>query len=158
MEQLKAASICIRLYRNRLAGRIRSIEVVRAVASSGSVAAWAWWQAYPLLWGGIIAAAPVIDATKHVFPLARLHRSANDLTVALEFLFIDAQLEWEKIFTGRVSDVTIMDRCAKLRKLQLEAERKHFPEGFEPDAALIELATQEANDYFLLTYTEEHRL
>ena len=51
-----------------------------------------------------------------------------------------------------------MDRCAKLRKLQLEAERKHFPEGFEPDAALIELATQEANDYFLLTYTEEHRL
>lgn len=72
MEQLKAASVCIRLYRNRLARWVRGVELVRAVASSGSIAAWAWWKDYPLLWGGIIAGAQVLDATKHVFPFARL--------------------------------------------------------------------------------------
>ena len=155
MEQLKAASICIRLHRNRLARWVRGVELVRAVASSGSIAAWAWWREYPLLWGGIIAGAQVLDATKHVFPFARIHRASSDLTISLELLFIDAQLEWEKIHSGRVPEATIMDRCAKLRRLQLEAERKHFPEGFEPDPALIELATQEARAYFLLNYAEE---
>lgn len=155
MEQLKAASVCIRLYRNRLARWVRGVELVRAVASSGSIAAWAWWKDYPLLWGGIIAGAQVLDATKHVFPFARQHRAASDLTVALELLFIDAQLEWEKIYTGRVPEATIMDRCTKLRKLQLEAERKHFPEGFEPSQKLIDLATEETRAYVLLTYSEE---
>ncbi len=155
MEQLKAASVCIRLYRNRLARWVRGVELVRAVASSGSIAAWAWWKDYPLLWGGIIAGAQVLDATKHVFPFARQHRAASDLTVALELLFIDAQLEWEKIYTGRLPEATIMDRYTKLRKLQLEAERKHFPEGFEPSQKLIDLATEEARAYVLLTYSEE---
>jgi hypothetical protein len=155
MEQLKAASVCIRLIRNRLARWVRGVELVRALASSGSIAAWAWWKDYPLVWGGIIAAAQVLDATKQVFPFTRTHKAASDLTVALELLFIDTQLEWERIYTGRVPEEAIMDRCAKLRKLQLEAERKHFPEGFRPSQKLIQLATEETRDYFLLMYPED---
>lgn len=155
MEQLKAASVCIRLHRNQLARWVRGIELLRAVASSGSIAAWAVWKDLPLLWGGIIALAQVLDATKHVFPFVKQHKSASDLTVALELLFIDAQYEWEKIYEGRVPAATIMDRCTKLRKLQLEAERKHFPEGFEPSQRLIDLATEETRSYIKLTYPEE---
>jgi hypothetical protein len=155
MEQLKAASVCIRLTRNRLARWVRGVELVRALASSGSIAAWAWWKDYPLVWGGIIAAAQLLDATKQVFPFTRTQKAASDLTVALELLFIDTQLEWERIYTGRVPEEAIMDRCAKLRKLQLEAERKHFPEGFQPSQKLIQLATEETRDYFLLMYPED---
>jgi hypothetical protein len=37
----------------------------------------------------------------------------------------------------------------------LEAEQKHFPEGFEPDRKIVALATEETRTYFLLTYDLE---
>ena len=58
-------------------------------------------------------------------------------------------------YLGNLSEAEINKRRTKLRKLQLDAERKHFPEGFAPGAKLIQLATEEARAYFTLTYTEE---
>ncbi|GAB6973664.1 hypothetical protein [Methylobacterium phyllosphaerae] len=152
LEQLKAASICIRLYRNRLAWQVRLVEIIKVVASSGGIAGWAVFTQYPLIWSGIIASAQLLDALKNVFPFARNHKSASDLTVAFELLWIDAEEEWENIYLGRLSEDAIIKRRTRLRKLQLEAERKYFPEGFNPSDGLVRLATEEANTYFKLTY------
>jgi hypothetical protein len=154
LEQLKAASVCIRLCRNQLARRVRAVDLVKAIASSGALAGWVVWRDYPFLWSGIIAAAQLLDATKHVFPFARQHKAAGELTVALELLFIDAQYEWERIYEGLVPWEAIMDARRKMQTLQLEAERKHFPEGFEPPRGLIALAAEEARTYITLTYGE----
>ena len=54
----------------------------------------------PFLWSGIIAAAQLLDATKHIFPFSRQHKAASDLTVALELLCIDAGAEWERHLCG----------------------------------------------------------
>ena len=155
LQQLKAACICIRLYRNRLGKRGKAVEIVKAVASSGGIAGWVIWKDYPLVWSGIIAAAQFLDAVKAVFPFAKNHRAASDLTVAMELIYIDAEDEWESIFAGKLQPEAINKRRTKLRKLQLEAEKRHFPEGFEPDAKLIGLATDEANAYFALVFKEE---
>lgn len=149
VEQLKAAAVCIRLYRNHMARRVRLVEIVKAIASSGAIAGWAASRAYPMLWGGIIAAAQLLDALKDVFPFARLHRQAASLTVALELLVIDAEDVWEKIHIGKIGDEDIIERRTRLRKLQLEAEQRHFPEGFDPGKKIIALATEEATAYFL---------
>jgi hypothetical protein len=152
--QLKAAAICIRLYRNRLARWVRRVEVIKAIGSSGGIAGWVIWKDWPFLWTGIIAASQFLDATKHVFPFARQHKAASDLTVALELLCIDAEAEWESIYPGKIPNEGITERKARLARLQLEAEHKHFPEGFEPSQKLIDLATEEANAYFSMTYGE----
>jgi hypothetical protein len=152
MEQLKAASVCIRLCRNQLAKRVRAVELVKVIGSSGGIAGWVVWKEYPLVWSGIIAAAQLLDAIKHVFPFAKDHKSASDLTVALELLFIDAQYEWEKIYAGKMSDEDIMSARRKMQRLRLEAERKHFPEGFEPPTKLVTLAAKETQAYMMLTY------
>jgi hypothetical protein len=51
--QLKAASICIllyrRLYRNRLGRWVRFIELVKVVGSGGAIAGWIVWRDWPLL-------------------------------------------------------------------------------------------------------------
>ena len=154
--QLKAASICIRLHRNRLARWVRAVELIKAVGSCGGIAAWVVWSDWPFLWSGIIASCQVLDATKHVFPFAKQHKAASDLTVALEFLCIDAEAEWESIYAGKIPNEGITERRTRLARLQLEAEHKHFPEGFAPSPALIELATREASDYIALTYGEDH--
>lgn len=153
LQQLKAASVCIRLYRNQLAWRVRAVEVVKAVASSGSIAGWVVFREYPFLWSSIIVAAQLLDALKNVFPFARNHKSASDLTVAMELLWIDAEEEWESIYSGQLSEDKIIKRRTQLRKLQLDAERKYFPEGFQPSEKLVKLATDEASTYFALTYT-----
>ena len=155
IEQLKGAAVCIRLYRNRLARRVRTVEIIKAVASSGAVAGWFASDSYKLLWGCIIAAAQLLDVLKDVFPFAKLHRQAASLTVALELLLIDAEDEWEKIHIGKIVDEAIIERRTRLRKLQLEAEQKHFPEGFEPDRKMVALATEETRTYFLITYDLE---
>ena len=152
--QLKAASICIRLYRNRLAGRVRAVEVIKAVGSSGGIAAWVVWKDWPLLWSGIIAASQLLDATKHIFPFARHHQAAGNLTVALELLCIDAEVEWESIYAAKVPDDGIIESRARLARLRLEAEHKHFPEGFAPGQKLVRLAAAEARAYLVDTYGE----
>jgi hypothetical protein len=154
MEQLKAASVCIRLCRNKLAGRVRAFDLIKAFASSGGIAGWVVWRDYPLLWSAIIAAAQLTDAMKPVFPFARQHKAASDLTVALELLFIDAQYEWERIYAGLAPDEAIMDARRKIQTLRLEAEEKCFPEGFEPPRTLVALAAEEAREYMSLMYDE----
>jgi len=155
LAQLKAACICIRLYRNRLHKLVRLVEVVKVVASSGGIGAWVVWKQYPFVWTAIIAAAQLLDALKGVFPFAKDHRAANDLTVALEVIYIDAEDEWEAIFADNVPDAEITKRRTKLRKLQLEAERKHFPDGIEFPPKIVALANEEAEAYFELTFSEE---
>lgn len=120
-----------------MARRVRTVELIKAIGSSGG-----------------IAASQLLDATKHVFPFARQHKAASDLTVALELLCIDAEAEWESIYAARVPDEAITARKALLAKLQLEAEHRHFPEGFAPGQKLIDLATAEANAYLSITYDE----
>lgn len=155
IEQLKAAAVCIRLYRNQLAQRVRAVEIIKAVASSGAIAGWFAFGSYKLVWGCIIAAAQLLDVLKDVFPFAKLHKQAASLTVALELLLIDAEDEWEKIHIGKIDDETIIERRTRLRKLQLEAEQKQFPEGFEPGRNIVDLATEETRTYFLVTYNLE---
>ncbi len=145
----------MRLYRNQLARRVRALDTLKAVASSGAIGAWIVWRDYPLLWSGIIVAAQVADALKGVFPFTKQHEAASDLTVALEMLCIDAEEEWESIYQGTIAAETINKRRTKLRKLQLDVERKHFPEGFDPGQKLVKLAAEEATAYIEMISTAE---
>jgi hypothetical protein len=148
LQDLKAACICIRLYRNQLGRQLRTLEVLKAIASSGAIAGWVVWRNIPFVWSGVIAAAQLADALKGVFPFARNHKAASDLTVALEVVYIDAEDEWESIYAGRLTAEAITKRRTKLRKLRLSEERRFFPEGVELPNALIQLASQEAEAYF----------
>jgi hypothetical protein len=149
---LKVAAYYIRHYRDHLGNWVTGLGTVRAIASSGGIAAWALWREYAFVWGAIIAAAQVADALKDVFPFSKKHKAANEHAITLGSIFIDAQLEWENIFSGRYTDDEIMSRLHKLRKLQHDAERNTFPDGLKVQESLFARAQQEAGDYFAATY------
>lgn len=152
LKQLKASAIAIRLYRNRMQSRLRWVELIKAIAGNGAIAAWVIFKEHPLLWSGIIAAAQLLDAVKGVFPFSALQKQAGNLTVALELLLIDAQDQWEGIFAGTLTEAEIATALGRIRRLKVEAEHKHFPDGLELPRDIIELATQEARDYFAQNY------
>jgi hypothetical protein len=152
MTELKVASSYIRLYRDYLGKWVTALGVLRAIASSGSIAAWAIWRQYAFVWGAIIAASQVTDALKDVFPFTKRHKAASTHTVTLGAMFIDAQLEWESIFSGRYSDEQIMKMRYKLMKLQHDAESSNFPDGLALNSAYFAQAQREAKEYFKTTY------
>ena len=152
MIELKVATAYIRRYRDYLGKWTTGLGTVKAVASSGGIAGWAIWQEHAFVWGVIIAASQVTDALKDVFPFTKKHKAASAHTIILGSLFIDAQLEWENIFSGRYTDEEIMKRRHKLMKLQHEAERTSFPDGLATRNSLFAQAQQEAESYFKTTY------
>lgn len=150
--ELKVASSYIRVYRDQTARFVTALGVVRAVASSGAIGGWVIWRQQAFVWGCIIAASQVADALKDVFPFAQRHKAASAHLIILDSLFIDAQLEWENVFAGVLTNQQIVDRRHKLAKLQHEAEARHFPDGLPPDPRRFALAQQDAADYFKATY------
>ena len=107
------------------------------------------------MWSGIIGAAQFLDAIKGVFPFTTIHKQASNLTVALELLLVDAQDQWEKIYAGQLTEPEIGAALSRIRRLKVEAEHKHFPDGFELPTSIIELATKETRDYFIHNYAQE---
>jgi hypothetical protein len=152
MIELKVAAGYIRRYRDDVGKRVSTLGTIRAVASSGGIAAWAIWKEHAFIWGAIIAASQVADALKEVFPFTKIHKAASDHTISLNSMFIDAQLEWENIFQGRYTDEQIMSRRFKLMKLQHETERKNFPNGLAEKEVLMAEAEREATEYFTAMY------
>jgi hypothetical protein len=152
MVELKVAASYMRCYRDYLGRWVTRIGVVRAVASSSSIAAWAIWRDYAFLWGAIIAVSQVLDALKDVFPVTKRFKAASEHVVALDSLFIDAQLEWESVFSGAYTDAQIMTRLHKLRKLQHEAECRSFKDGLPLREDLFKQAESEAGTFFRQTY------
>src|SRR5580658_3996807 len=140
MIELKVGAIYIRLYRDALGTWVTGLGALKAIASSGSIAAWVVWKEYAFAWGAIIAASQLVDALKDVFPFTKAHKAASDHAVILGSIFIDAQLEWENIFSGRYTDEQIANRRHKLMKLQHDAEQKSFPNGLAPRKAIFDEA------------------
>jgi hypothetical protein len=155
MIELKVAASYMRLYRDDLGTWVARLAILKAVASSGSVAGWVVWKEYAFVWGAIIAVSQLADALKDVFPFTKTHKAASEVAVVLGAMFIDAQLEWENIFSGRHTDDQIVNRRYKLTKLQHATEQKSFPHGLPFKKALFEAAQAEATGYFATTYGVE---
>jgi hypothetical protein len=92
------------------------------------------------------------DALKDVFPFTKKQKAASVHAIALSSMFIDAQLEWENIFSGKYTDEEIMNRRHNLMKLQHDAERGNFSDGLAVNDGLFSEAQQEATEYFKATY------
>jgi hypothetical protein len=155
MVELKVAASYICRYRDYLGKWVAGVGTVRAIASSSSIAAWAVWKEYAFIWGLIIAVSQVLDALKEVFPFTKRYKAASGHSVALDSLFIDAQLEWEGIFSGRYTNEQIVSRLHKLRKLQHDAEVRSFSNGLPIREELFRQAQEEARAFFVSTYGVE---
>ncbi|HUB11704.1 MAG TPA: hypothetical protein VMB34_07075 [Acetobacteraceae bacterium] len=146
--QLKVSCEYIRRYRDSLGAWVTRFAVIRAVVSVSALGTWAAVKAYPMVWGGIIAAAQVADALQSAVPFSARFRSTNALLVALEALLIDCQMEWEDIYAGRLDENEINKRRHAMMKLRHEAEVKNLPNGLPVRSKLFRLAEDDAAAYF----------
>jgi hypothetical protein len=121
----------------------------------GALGTWAAVKAYPMVWGGVIAAAAVVDALQNTVPFAMHLRGTNTLCVSLEALFIDALMAWEDVRAGRFDEHELKTRRHTLMKLRHETEVKALPNGLPLRKKPFELAETDAFAYFNVTYHQE---
>ena len=150
--ELKVACEYVRRYRDSLAAWQTRFAVIRAVVSVSALGTWAAVKSYPMVWGGIIAAAQVADALQNAIPFAARFRGTNALCATLDALFIDCQMEWEDIYAGRLDEAEIIKRRHKLMTLRLDADQKNLPNALPVKAKLLKLAKEDATTYFQTTF------
>ena len=124
------------------------LAFIKAIATSSTIAGWAIWQNYAIIWGTIIAASQLIDALKDVFPHAKSRKSSAELANVLNGLFIDARVDFERICSGSIAPEDANASLSKLQKLRNEAESKYFPEGIVKKAWLKAEARRETIAFF----------
>ncbi|HLY46549.1 MAG TPA: hypothetical protein VKQ73_13285 [Stellaceae bacterium] len=154
--QLKVRCEYTRRYRNTLSAWVTRIAILRAVASSGSIAGWVIWREYAFVWGAIIAASQLADALRDAIPYTARQKASNALLTDLDALFIEALFEWEGVFSAKFTNEEITERRRKLMQLQHEFDGKHFPTGNLPSRPdLLALAEQDAIAYLEAMFREE---
>ena len=94
----------------------RTLNIILALTSSASVAAWAIWQMYPLLWSLIIAISQVISVAKPYFPFSKYVRELNSKSVVLENFVIEFERLWSKMQTKRISEDSAEETHFEMKK------------------------------------------
>lgn len=85
----------------------RNINIFLALASSGSIAAWAVWQDYPIVWSSIIAFSQVITTIKPYFPYSKVIKELNSRCYKVDLLNIEYERFWNKISRGVLTEDTM---------------------------------------------------
>jgi hypothetical protein len=150
--QLKVSCEYIRRYRDSLGAWVTRFAVIRAVVSVSALGTWAAVKSYPMVWGGIIAAAQVADALQNAIPFTARYRGTSALVATLDALLVDCLMEWEDIYAGRLDEGEIAKRRHAMMKHRHEADAKNLPGGLPVRRKLFSLAETDAATYFTNTY------
>ena len=155
--QLKLDACYVRDYRDSIGKAETKVAAVRAITSSASIAAWAVWRKYAIMWAAFIAASQVVDALRDVFPFRKRRQALSGWSNALNRLFVDAQRDWENISAGKVSNAKISRLTHQLRHKMQRYEETYIPDGLPRKQDLFEAAQTEMGTFFRTRYSLQER-
>ena len=132
--------------------RGRWTSIIIAIASSGSIATWAIWTKYPMLWGGIIALSQIVSSIKPYFPYNKyLNELQEKKNIALK-INLDFERLWYKVQYDKITDEE------SGQKLFLIKEQMNKAYNFKEDInaqrkdSIVRLATERTEVYFNINY------
>lgn len=156
-QQLKLACCYVRDYRNSIGKSETTVAAIRAIASSASIAAWAVWRRYAVVWASFIAASQVVDALRDVFPFRRRRQALSRWSNALNRQWVDAQRDWDNIYAGKVPDKKIRFLTHQLRLKMQRYEARCIPDGLVRKDDLFLAAEAEMAAFFQKRYSVNER-
>lgn len=127
----------------------RWIKAVLAIASTGSIGAWAVFREYAFLWGFIIAASQVLNALRGVLPYKERMKALPGLIKDIAELANDAEDTWLSIQSGKVTDAAIQPRLADLKRKKQRALNKHFANMPIPTHERVRVEAENATDEYV---------
>lgn len=156
MDELKTNIIYLGLYLEGTQKLDRGIKIFLAIASSSSIALWAVWQEFPMVWGGIIAASQLLNAVKEYLPYQKRAKNIAGLSSDLQDLFLHAEKTWYSISEGMLTEQKIHESWIDLKKRKNTLIKKNLgSETLPQNKKYLTLADEEKVQYFKNFYIGE---
>lgn len=137
-EQLKKEIYDCRFHADMMSLKVKQLrkcntllDVVLAIASSGSIASWTIWGDFAMIWGGIIALSQLVTTLKPLFPFHKHVHTLNHRCYKQEILFLELIEMWQNLNDKSENEITIKTRLSYLTKQINENEFFDDDDGFE---------------------------
>ena len=151
--QLRGHIDYLTLYHSQCEYIDRSLQIVIAVSSSGSIATWAVWGELPLLWASIIAAGQFFMVVRSYLPFQSRIKATAEMASKLEGLFVQWEGCWQQVAVGELTEGEINTSITRFKKTKVDLLDAHLKHVSLPErTALLERAERAANRYFEVVY------
>lgn len=135
----------------------KAINIFLAITSSSSIAAWALWQKYSMIWAVIIAISQVITAVKPFLPYKQRLKALNEFNDKLQEISLNCERNWFNVAEGKLTEEEIHELYIGIKNDSLDAERKCLKNIVLPkNKKILKEAEDEANLYLRKTYHGEN--
>jgi hypothetical protein len=122
----------LRLYHDALQSFNTRVNALAAVVSSTSIAAWAAWREWPMLWASIVCLSQVVTAVLPAAPRQSLIGSTQKCAADLQVVLLAAEKEWYSVFNGQLSNqeinaarINVLEQVARIKATCFE--KVHLP-------------------------------
>lgn len=133
---------CMALLVKRYRKYDRNLNIFLAITSSSSIAGWAIWSEWAMVWGIIIAASQVVTALKPIFSFNKHVHTLNTRCYKQEFLFLELDRLWHSIMDKELTTENAKTKLEHLKQRITENEFFDDDDSFEPDQGIIDKATE----------------
>jgi hypothetical protein len=153
LKELKTHVIYLHNYAAQSEWWDKAINIFLAITSSSSIAAWAVWQKYDLLWAFIIALSQVVTAVKPFLPYRQRLKAISALNDKIQEISLKSEKNWYGVAEGELTEKEIHELCIALKNESLIAEIKFLKNLILPKKEnLLKRAEKEADIYLKNNY------
>ena len=128
MVQIKAWIFYLDVYTEDSYRWDRIINIVVAIASSTSIAAWAIWKKYSFVWSIIIAISQVLTTIKGFLPYSKRLKMLVPFMEDLKFPYNKIEYNWFKVASGDLSEDEINELLYSFKDEFANIENKNLKE------------------------------
>lgn len=148
MVQIKAWIFYLDLYVEDSYKWDKRINVLGAIASSTSIAAWAIWQQLSFVWSVIIAIFQVLSAIKGFLPYSKRLKNLVPFMEDLKFLYNKIEYNWFRVASGNLAEDEINDLLYTFKEEFTNIENKNLMEEILLENDKFKKAADEKTDLY----------
>lgn len=153
MVQIKAWIFYLDVYTENSYRWDRIVNIIVAIASSTSIAAWAIWQKYSFVWSIIIAISQVLTTIKVFLPYSKRLKVLVPFMEDLKFLYNKIEFNWLKVASGDLSENEINELLYSFKDEFTNIENKNLKEEtLLENNKFREIADRKTDEYFVNNY------
>ena len=139
----------LELYYEQSVKRDRGLNVFLAIVSCGSIAGWAIWNQFAIIWAIAVAASQAINAIKHIIPYSK--RIEDIFKYKWELCEISRELEynWHAVANGQFTADEVNGLIDKAKLATNHAAQKYLDKDCLPRSQRYRRKADDiTDDYF----------
>jgi len=148
MVQIKAWIFYLDLYTENSYKWDKRINVISAIASSTSIAAWTIWQQFSYIWSVIIALSQVLTVIKEYMPYNKRLNILVPFMENIKFLYNKVEYNWYKVASGELTEEKINELLYTFKDEFTNIENKNLKEETLLENEIFKKIADKKTDFY----------